>query len=362
VVHHPQDARIRRRQIAALLDAGWEVAYAAPWRAYGVTPDPAVRPIELPRAQGRRRMRALRAATRLLRGAGGYDLVLLHDPELLLAELLARPRVPVVLDVHEDTAAALVDRPWLPGWLRGVGRWCIRRLERLAERRVRLLLAEDAYAERFDGAHPVVPNVPPVATDRALAASAPRAIYLGRISTHRGASELLAVGARLAGAGVVLDLVGPADADVVEDVRAAAAVGTVRWHGFVPNRQALDLVDGAVAGLSLLHDLPNYRVSAPTKVYEYLARGVPVVTTPLPLPARLVTEHEVGVVVPFGDAAAAAAAVGALAADPRRRETLGRRAHELARERFDWGREGPRFAEQLAVWARRSGAPRAGRR
>jgi glycosyltransferase involved in cell wall biosynthesis len=72
------------------------------------------------------------------------------------------------------------------------------------------------------------------------------------------------------------------------------------------------------------------------------------------LPARLVTEHEVGVVVPFGDAAATAAVVRALAADPRRREALGRRAHELARQRFDWGREGPLFAAQLAVWARRS--------
>jgi glycosyltransferase involved in cell wall biosynthesis len=310
--------------------------------------------IDLPRAQGRRRGRALRTAVRVLRRAGEHDLVLLHDPELLLAGLLARPRVPVVLDVHEDTAAALVDRPWLPRWLRGVGGWLVRRVERLAEGRAHLLLAEDAYAERFDRSHPVVPNVPPVATDRAPAASPPRAIYLGRISTHRGAHELLEVGALLAESGIVVDLVGPADADVVDAVRAADAVGTVRWHGFVPNRQALDLVDGAVAGLSLLHDLPNYRVSAPTKVYEYLARGVPVVTTPLPLPARLVTEHEVGVVVPFGDAAATAAVVRALAADPRRREALGRRAHELARQRFDWGREGPLFAAQLAVWARRS--------
>lgn len=312
-----------------------------------MTPDPAVRPLELPRAAGRRRVRALGAATRLLRQAGRYDLVLLHDPELLLAELVARPRVPVVLDVHEDAAAALVDRPWVPRWLRGVGAWLVRRLERLAERRVHLLLAEDAYADRFTRPHPVVPNVPPVAPDRAPSASPPRAIYLGRISSHRGAYELLEVGARLAGSGVGLDLVGPADAEVLDAVRAADAASTVRWHGFVPNTRALELVDGAVAGLSLLHDLPNYRVSAPTKVYEYLARGVPVVTTPLPLPGALVADHDVGVVVPFGDAAAAAGAIRSWAADPRRREDLGRRAHELARQRFDWGREGPRFVATL---------------
>ena len=34
VVHHPEDARIRHRQIAALLEAGWHVTYAAPFSGY----------------------------------------------------------------------------------------------------------------------------------------------------------------------------------------------------------------------------------------------------------------------------------------------------------------------------------------
>jgi glycosyltransferase involved in cell wall biosynthesis len=277
--------------------------------------------------------------------------VLLHDPELLLASLVARPGIPIVLDVHEDTAAALVDRPWVPPWLRRPLGWVVRRGERFAERRVHLLLAEDGYRSRFARAHPVVPNVPPVPATCPPAREPARAVYLGRISVHRGVRELLELGARLADAGIVLELVGPADQEVTAEVRAAVAAGTIRWYGFVPNRRALELVDGAVAGLSLLHDLPNYRVSAPTKVYEYLARGVPAVTTPLPVPARLVTRHDVGVVVPFGDTAAAERAVRSLAADPARRRALGRRAYELAGERFDWGREGPRFVAQLAAWA-----------
>ena len=36
VVHHPEDARIRHRQIDALLAAGWEVTYAAPFSGYGL--------------------------------------------------------------------------------------------------------------------------------------------------------------------------------------------------------------------------------------------------------------------------------------------------------------------------------------
>ena len=69
------------------------------------------------------------------------------------------------------------------------------------------------------------------------------------------------------------------------------------------------MLDGALAGLSLLHDEPNFRHSMPTKVVEYMARGVPVVTTPLPAAAELARGHECGFVVPFGDPVAAAAAV-----------------------------------------------------
>ena len=36
VVHHPEDARIRHRQIPALLAAGWDVTYVAPFTGYGL--------------------------------------------------------------------------------------------------------------------------------------------------------------------------------------------------------------------------------------------------------------------------------------------------------------------------------------
>ena len=43
----------------------------------------------------------------------------------------------------------------------------------------------------------------------------------------------------------------------------------------MPNADALRLVEGSLAGLSLLQDEENFRHSMPTKVAEYMARGVP---------------------------------------------------------------------------------------
>ena len=64
IVHHPEDARIMHRQIRALLDAGHEVTYVAPFTHYNVTPAP--RPHRRRRALRRRPTagRARRSARR----------------------------------------------------------------------------------------------------------------------------------------------------------------------------------------------------------------------------------------------------------------------------------------------------------
>jgi glycosyltransferase involved in cell wall biosynthesis len=107
-------------------------------------------------------------------------------------------------------------------------------------------------------------------------------------------------------------------------------------------------LEGALAGLSLLHDLPNYRNSLPTKIVEYMAHGVPVVTTPLPVARELVEEAGAGFVVPFGDAGAAADAVRALRDDPALRERLAKAGVTAARDHLDWRLEAPVFLAALA--------------
>jgi glycosyltransferase involved in cell wall biosynthesis len=83
-----------------------------------------------------------------------------------------------------------------------------------------------------------------------------------------------------------------------------------------------------------------------------MARGVPVVTTPTPPARALVEQHGCGVVVPFGDAAAAAAAVVALHEDTARRHALGTAGHAAALAEHDWNKDGAAFAETLRGWAR----------
>jgi glycosyltransferase involved in cell wall biosynthesis len=155
----------------------------------------------------------------------------------------------------------------------------------------------------------------------------------------------------LAPHGIAVELVGPADAAARAHIEAAGDL--VHWHGFVPNEQALRLTEGALAGLSLLHDEANFAHSMPTKVVEYMARGVPVITTPLPLAVDLVRNAECGFVVGFGDVQAAADAVLKLDGDPGLRVTMGARGHEAAKRSLGWPADARAFVAQLEAWARK---------
>ncbi len=358
IVHHPADARIYHRQIRALLEAGHQVTYVAPVGAEDFSAErtgPQLQVIAVPRAVGRNRLGALRAARReLARQAGGADLLLIHDPELLLALPPGGKRPPTVWDVHEDTAAALRTKAWLPRPLRPVAAAAVHVAERLAERRLHLILAEQGYVPRFGRAHPVVPNttyVPETAAPPAPPGTAQRVVYLGHLSPDRGVGEMIEVAALLRPHGIAVELIGPADARARAMIEPARAQGLVSWPGFVPNDRAMRKVDGALAGLSLLQDEPNFRHSLPTKVVEYMARGVPVVTTPLPAATELVTTHECGFVVPFGDPRAAADAVLQLAGDASLRAKMGSRGHEAARRSLGWPADARAFVAQLEAWA-----------
>jgi glycosyltransferase involved in cell wall biosynthesis len=356
IVHHPADARIYHRQIRALLDAGHQVVYIAPAGSEDFYPERAGCSLQVktvPRAAGRRRIGALLGARKeLAREAAGADLLLIHDPELLLALPSRRRRPAVVWDVHEDTAAALSTKAWLPVPLRPPAALAVHTAERMAERYVHLILAEQGYVSRFPRPHPVVPNTtyvpdrpPPPGDDR-------RVVYVGHLSPDRGVGDMIELARLLRPAGITVELIGPADGRARAQLEPAQAEGLLRWRGFVPNDQAMPMLDGALAGLSLLGDEPNFRHSLPTKVVEYMARGVPVVTTPLPAAVALATGHQCGFVVPFRDPRAAADAVLELDRDSSLRVKLGQNGHAAAYSSLGWPSDAREFVVQLESWAK----------
>lgn len=352
VVHEPRDARVYAREIGALLEAGHEVTYIAPFSSFEVDPPDEVEGltvVDIPAAQGRRRLPALRAARRQLRQlAGAHDVVLLHCPELLLVAWDLRHPC-IVWDVHEDTAAAVTMKAWLPRPIRPAVARSVRFAEGWAERHWHLLLAEESYATRFNRRHPIVPNSTPIPEEVPLSGR-DRVVYVGHVTKARGGEALIEM-ARLLVGQMSVHLIGHADEEMTPLLLDAVDRGEVIWHGYLPNAQALTVVQGATAGLSLLRDEPNYRHSRPTKIMEYLAQGVPVISTPLPLARQMLEDSGGGVLVPFDDPQAAAHAAQSLAADDDRRAAMAASGRRWVAEHADWNVDGPTFVAVLEQWA-----------
>jgi glycosyltransferase involved in cell wall biosynthesis len=371
--HRGDDARILHRQIRSLLTAGLHVTLVAPDPPpESLTVDPeGLQRVVVPRARGRRRLRSHLAVARALRGAlrsQSVDLVIVHDPELLPIVLgltwrrpstrsssrsSSRSSLPVVWDVHEDFVASVNDRSYVPEWARPLLRHILIRIESIARRRCQILLAEDSYRDRL-GDHPVVSNatwVPEPDTlplDLILGSSGlPRVLYAGRISRSRGVIEMIEIAQCLRGV-VEMHLIGEPDADVADLVAEAHANGAIIAHGYVANPAAMAEIPGALAGLSLLADIANYRGSRPTKLIEYLAHQVPVISTPLPVAAALVTDSGGGVIVEWNQIVEhTVAQITAWVNDPEAARTLGLTGYQFVREHHSWQAEEQRFVDLI---------------
>jgi glycosyltransferase involved in cell wall biosynthesis len=117
--------------------------------------------------------------------------------------------------------------------------------------------------------------------------------------------------------------------------RRAADLPQVIFPGWIDRPKLLGLMRMSLAGLAPYRDNPDFRMSLPNKAIEYLAGGLPVLTS-LPGELRALIEAEnCGLWYPADRPEDLAAAIRRLAEDPSAREAMGRRGYALYRRRFD---------------------------
>jgi glycosyltransferase involved in cell wall biosynthesis len=111
-----------------------------------------------------------------------------------------------------------------------------------------------------------------------------------------------------------------------------------------PHHQVPDYVAAADVGLMLRAESAVNRVAFPTKLAEYLAAGVPVVTTDaLHDPAKLVKDHRLGLVLPAGAVPDVDAIERFILVVREDREGWFRRCRGVAADLLTW----PRYADRL---------------
>lgn len=348
-VHPPLDNRINLKECATLARAGYEVALAAPEAPDAASPVPII-PMGRPRGRLRRVVGSTVRATRTTR-RHNPQVVHVHDPELLpflaLQRLLGRG---TIYDAHEDLPATVRDKAYLPRAVRPV----LAVLADLTERGVsrlasHVVAATPSIADRFGGRCTIVQNFPrreefsapgPVPhRDRE-----PLVVHVGALTRVRGAFEMTKAmsllsseqGARLALGGSI------SPGTLRDELSGVPGWGRVEDLGWLARDQVTALLGRARAGLLLFHPLDNHVESQPTKLFEYLASGLPVIASDFPYWRSLVGNDGAVFVDPL-DPASIAAGIDWVLDHPDEAQAMGARGRALVLDRFTWGPEGDRL-------------------
>jgi len=177
--------------------------------------------------------------------------------------------------------------------------------------------------------------------------------FTGAHGVANGLDALLDVAAELKRRGDTrVKLVFIGDGKEKERLAAAAAERGLTNCLFFPSVPKAELTASLDCGLMVLKDVPAfYRGTSPNKFFDYLAAGIPVVNNYPGWLAGLIEEHQCGVVVPPGDAAAFADALQRLAADPTSCRAMGAAARALGEKEFARPKLADRFVTTLEATA-----------
>jgi glycosyltransferase involved in cell wall biosynthesis len=346
-VHRVDDPRIFHKQCKSLARIGYDVGLVACHDRDAVLDG--VRIVAIDRPQGRLD-RMTRVAWRLYRAAvrERADVYHFHDPELLwVGALLKLGGRRVIYDVHEDVPKQIMGKHWIPRRARPLVSKAVALLEQLGARIVDgIVAATPSIAGKFPRRRTIVvqnfPEASFVGADGAAPPVAERAdafIYTGGLMEIQGVREMARAFALLPDrmTGAVAGTFHPPALEA--EIAAMPGWRRVRYLGQVPRQEIAHAMDGARAGIVLNHPTVNYLDAYSTKMFEYMARGLPVVCSNFPLWAAIVGEAQCGIAVDPLDPAAIADAIRSLSEDTELAQRLGENGLRAIAERYNWEAE-----------------------
>ena len=272
-----------------------------------------------------------------------------HDPELLpVGFVLQAMGKKVIFDVHENIAAQIAGKHWLPYPLFFSRVYSL--LERFfLHRGMYIILAEKSYLKHYESIslncmtllnYPNValkPIVPYQNRENAI-------LYVGGIGPIRGFDEILYALSILNRRGLLyrFDCIGSFYVHDYEKIlhdkaRYFGIENIVYFHGSLDNSEALNLIGQSRIGVSIMRPVPNYIESYSTKIFEYMGMGIPFIVSNFPIYRDIISiAGRCGILVDPLDAEAIADSIHYLLTHPTEAEEMGRRGRRAFENHFNW--------------------------
>ena len=289
-----------------------------------------------------------------------------HDPELLPWGVLLRLfGIKVVYDVHEDMPRQVRHNPGLPAIMQRLLPPFVSLAEWIGARLISGLVAPtQVIVDRFPARKTALVRNFPLLDE--LHAPAPTPMrrrpleftYIGSISEVRNIFAMIeavthvrpAAQLRLAGEFAV--------PETGERAMQMPEWSSTRFEGWVSREGVAGILADSRAGLVVLQPVEHEMVTLPIKLFEYMAAGLPVISSDFPVWREIVESAGCGLMVDPMNMESIVAAMQWIADHPEEAETMGANGRRAVEERYNWEQEGNAL---IAFYRDRLGVGESGR-
>ena len=306
-VHRFNDIRIFYRECISLKNAGYDVHLIAPAEAGKEISG--IKVIAVKRFANRFARMLITPVTIFFRSIGkGYRIIHFHDPELFFTGLLLKlSGKKVIFDIHENISGQIKNKQWLP--LRDLVSKLYRVIDYFSAKAFYLVLAESSYEEiyaKHTRDYEIVLNYPelslfekyylPERTGNGI-------FYIGGITKDRGIDTVIKALHSLHRRNIDFEFHCVGDYSPVlmgeiqqwEEYKDIAS--KVFFYGRMDVQEGYEISKKCRIGISVLKPIENYKHSYSTKIFEYMAVGMPVITSDFQLYRDVIEKHECGICV-----------------------------------------------------------------
>jgi len=353
-VHTRYDTRIFHKECSSLAKAGYDVtllvaekpsSHSVCEKRNGV----AIVPVEF---SPKNRVERIKKASSVMGKAAtdvNADVYHFHDPELLsLALKIKRSGKKVVFDSHEDVAAQIMGKRWILAPLRPIVAGSYYVYARRALKEMDYLIGVTPHLveklKKINTNTEMITNYPIIdneETTRVPSSSKTNSfVFAGGICEDWTHETILDALLKTDG---TYTLMGTGDDGYISKLKRHAAWPKVNFYGKVLHEKVADMMSCCFAGLAVLNYSRNsggrLGTLGNTKLFEYMAAGLPIICTDFVLWRQIIEKWQCGVCVSPCDAGALAKAMQYLIDNPDIAKQMGENGRRAVLEEFNWGKE-----------------------
>ncbi len=352
-VHPRYDTRILYKNCVTLSENGYSVSLVVADGLGGEVVD-SVQIIDTGERCRGRLLRFIKTTSKIFQKAKELDADIyhFHDPELIFVGLkLRKLGKKVIFDIHENIAPQINEKPYIPLLLRTPISKLYRMFERLTVINFSALtLAEDSYWESYENLNKnciTVLNMPETLkladsfVSNRSEISVNEIFYLGSITKERGFEVTLDTMEILKSNNhkVKIHMVGRYSEAQKQEIKDRGLEDVVILHGYMKLMEGYKLSRESKVGISILEPIDNHIQSYSTKIFEYMAIGLPVITSNFELYRNVVEKHECGICVDPYNAQEITEAIVDIINNHDKAEQMAKNGLKATRDYFNWDKQ-----------------------